>query len=96
MTTDNTPETMTVSLDGLRINVARSFNKLAAAVIYSDRAWSDAEDDEREAWHELRMHIAFLLLVYHEDPSIGFSQLDPDELLVDFPEEEQDVTNQLH
>lgn len=66
---------MNVSIDGVRLNVARAFNGLVDDLKNENQIHDKLED--------LRMHIAFLLLTH--DCSIGMSELDPDKYLQEVP-----------
>jgi len=71
-----------VSLDGLRRTIARGFNNVLRTV-NDGEIWEKLDETDKEAWHELRQHLAFLLLCNGDE----MTELDPDQLL-DLPPED--------
>lgn len=72
---------MQVDINGLRKNVASSFNAL-----YQEFDPEHLTEDQTQAFELLRQAIAFCLLTHFA--LIGMDELDPDKLLVEVTEEE--------
>ena len=78
---------VTVSVDGLRRSIAKSFNKLVEIRLEFVKDRDGLDYDEAETLRDLRQDLATLMLLYSEDPADLMSELDPDQLLVEIPDE---------
>ena len=90
-------QTMTVSMNGMRHNLVRSYNRVVRHL--KEYIVDNLDDDEREELHEvldedfdeLRQEIGFLLCVFDPDDEEGFSDLSEEiENLEDFESTEEE------